>query len=494
MLRARQPGGRWLIGLALLATSAAEARQPTLEAWVDGELTRYVAEHLATHPRFKDAAVHFVVLEEGRPAAESNRLALRLRDALANNVVDTPGIRLVWLSQDAGRPAGTGTSALDCEAQEVDYYIGLELNPAGADALHVSVRALDIRERSWVSGFGIDWRGRIGRGHRYALSQPDIDPYFLGERNAPYAETQTDLLAASLARELGCSLMRQVGGEYVLTLGETTTEGGPLDGVLDLVGANIAGSGAFRFATPGAGANAVLNSRVHRVSGDLHQVWISVTPTGGDDSPAAVSASAYIELPHGGLAAADGPREAAGVRIAAGNLLEPLRLVQLSASATCGSRAVSSWTSWTTPGDCVAVEITATDDAVVFVLAHQQNHGLVRLDDGDCRYRTAARITRAGESLRLPLPAELPASRWRQASSWSVDPRADVYYAIAVSDSRAARALANHLDELPQRCSASLRPGLEGEALARWLDGLAASVDRWQPHVDWQAVEVRNVY
>ena len=88
---------------------------------------------------------------------------------------------------------------------------------------------------------------------------------------------------------------------------------------------------------------------------------------------------------------------------------------------------------------------------MVFVLNHQQNNGLVRLDDGRCTYRTAARISRANEVITIALPTSLLRDSWLPEDEWRLEPDADTYYAIAVSDSRAARKL-----------GASTAPGVGG--------------------------------
>ena len=145
--------------------------------------------------------------------------------------------------------------------------------------------------------------------------------------------------------------------------------------------------------------------------------------------------------------------------------------------------------------DCIALQVRTKQDAVVFFLNHQVNHGLVRLSGPDCSYRTEARIARANEPVEYALPL---LTLTRDASSpsgeWPIDPDADIYYAIAVSDSKAARALSRQLERLPRRCSLSVYPGLEGVHLENWMNEFSAAVDRDQPHVDWQAIRVRNVF
>jgi hypothetical protein len=76
---------------------------------------------------------------------------------------------------------------------------------------------------------------------------------------------------------------------------------------------------------------------------------------------------------------------------------------------------------------------------------------------------------------------------------WQLSPDLDTYYAVVATDARVARKIANHMDQLPVRCTDSLRAGLEDEQLREWLEELAAVTATHARHVDWRAVEVRNV-
>jgi len=145
--------------------------------------------------------------------------------------------------------------------------------------------------------------------------------------------------------------------------------------------------------------------------------------------------------------------------------------------------------------DCYALHLLSNDDAVVFFLNHQLNNGLVRLADRRCSTRSAARIAKSKEDLHFPLPLEsLRSGSWSVAETWSLHPDKDTYYALASSNSKAARALARHIEQLPNRCSASIRGGLEGAELRRWLEELNEIVDHWESQIDWQSIRVRNVY
>ena len=70
----------------------------------------------------------------------------------------------------------------------------------------------------------------------------------------------------------------------------------------------------------------------------------------------------------------------------------------------------------------------------------------------------------------------------------------DTYYVLAASDNRAARALARHIERLPLRCTASVRQGLKGAELKRWLEELETMAGHWKSDIDWQLIRVRNLY
>ena len=140
------------------------------------------------------------------------------------------------------------------------------------------------------------------------------------------------------------------------------------------------------------------------------------------------------------------------------------------------------------------LQTEARVDAIVFFLEHQTNHGLVRLADAECRSRTSARIARSGEALRFPIARTSSASRnWAETYEWEIAPDLDTYYAVVVTDAKVARRIANHMDRLPLRCSDALRPGLEDGELQAWLNSFAMLTAKASEHIDWRAIEVRDV-
>ena len=142
---------RWLFvlfGCYLLLPQVAEGKnKPTLDAWMDGELIPSVVTQLASHPRFADEVVRFVIMQDGKPSAMTNSLALALRDRLQDAVIDQSGMRVGWQVDRQKFDRRYEQSRVDCTTSEVHYYIGLELEELRSGRFSVSVRALDVDDQ-----------------------------------------------------------------------------------------------------------------------------------------------------------------------------------------------------------------------------------------------------------------------------------------------------------------------------------------------------------
>lgn len=481
-----------LVAQAIPAT--AQSREKGLDNWIDSDLIPYVRQQLLSHPRFKNETVMFVVMRDNAPASSSDALALSLRDRLLAAAVATAGVSIGW--QQGRNGADLASQPNDCTRDAVHYYIGLELTQQLDSRYSVSVRALDLEDLNWVTGFGKQWHGRLSTIQRQAMRQHLVDETFLGARDVPFTLAQTDLLAAQLAHELSCILGKQVSDDYVVVanVGAPTAPG--LEGTLELIGNNLANRDALTLTTDAKNTNAVLSGKAHRIDGVLHQYWLTVTPQDNADKLIALSASAYILLPDADPVESSSlardvftqaaTRSARPTTVSipnAGNdaFIGPLRIAAPTSSSECHR-------------PCSLLRMRANVNSIVFFLQHQANHGLVRLSGNECRQRTAARIARGGEALSFPIAKTTTASRnWSEIYDWPLAPELDTYYAVVVTDAQVARRIANLFDSLPLRCSSSMRPGLDDEALREWLSEFAVLASRASQHMDWRAISVRDL-
>ena len=492
-----------LFACCLWLSAPANARDRNLDRWFDGELVPYVAAQLTEHPRFKGETVMFVVLEDNVPASVSNALALSLRDRLLDAALNTAGVSIGW--RQARTPPGQGTQPIDCTRNDVHYYVGVEISQRIDSTYSVVVRALDLEDRSWVTGFGNDWHGQLSTVQRNAFRQSETDPTFRGARDVPFDAHEADLLAAHLARELSCALLRQTSGSYVVDAHGTPDDSGTLASTVELVGNNLASHDALELTDDGERINATLSGKAHRIDGALFQYWLTLTPTEPGDELSTLSTSAYVLQPGIQFAADNQPAVSPAVRRAsvempaagASTIVGSLRVVRSNDSLACNSSPDASlhhaaYSNYRR--DCSLLAADLRNDAVLFLLEHQANHGLVRLGDAECRRRTAARLLTRGEPMRWPLPgAVIHGAETYEVHEWLLEPGVDTYYAFAVTDARAARQFANLFDRLPLRCGSTIRPGLENNALHRWLEEFAVLAARHAKHVDWRAIQVKDV-
>ena len=270
---------------------------------------------------------------------------------------------------------------------------------------------------------------------------------------------------------------------------------------LEVIGNNLANRNALRLTTDIEQTNATLSGKAHQISDVLYQYWLTVTPNSDNEELTALSVSAYVVVPDArplrGAPAEAIERAPAMATVStlqlqkphaisipnAGKdgLISPLRISAPQSGAECF---------W----PCSLLQTRAHTDAIVFFLEHQANHGLVRLAGENCRQRTAARVARNGEVLQFPIAKTTTlSSNWSETYDWQVESQSDTYYAVVVTNSDVARRLANHIDSLPQRCSTSMRPGLKDSELKEWLSEFATITAKSSQHIDWRAIQVRDI-
>jgi hypothetical protein len=342
------------------------------------------------------------------------------------------------------------------------------------------------------------------------MRQTRIDETFLGARDVPFTLTQTDLLASQLAHKLTCTMKRRVAEEYVVAPDNVEPGLSGLNGTVELISNNLAKRRALTISADASKSNAVLSGKAYPIDGSLFQYWITVTPKDERDDVTPLSASAYIVLPEEQQLARTvpqvkqfttrpAPAKPATISIPnAGKdaLIGPLRITAPRSPEDCNNVEPGFQTAsyMAGRGRCSLLQAEARSDAIVFFLEHQANLGLVRLAERDCRERSTARIARDGETLMFPIAMTTTApGNWSETFEWQLEPELDTYYAVVVTNSEIARRVANHIDNLPIRCSEAVRPGLADDQLEDWLSDFAMLTARSSSHIDWRAIRVKDV-
>ncbi|MEM9208429.1 MAG: hypothetical protein AAGA61_04245, partial [Pseudomonadota bacterium] len=276
----------------------------------------------------------------------------------------------------------------------------------------------------------------------------------------------------------------------------------PDDPILSLVRNQIGGLGQLDLiAGPGLD-NAALTAASHTVDAGLSQYWVRLTPTDPTGDLRSVSASVYIDAPLTPQPVVevpnDTPRAAArtmtALRPGTTDILSSVALVEATRGGGCGYASDSRYGRTSRQVICGALRLDTDVDAFVFVMNYQLQRGLVRVGPGDCSYRRAPELVRAGETTIVALPDSGVTQDWTALDRWSSAPGTDAYYAIAVSSGKAAREIAAHVNKLPARCSESMRAGLRGPGLATWLQTLEGQLARWGSATDWRAIELQQLY
>ncbi|QYZ64815.1 MAG: hypothetical protein HPY30_01700 [Gammaproteobacteria bacterium (ex Lamellibrachia satsuma)] len=170
-----------LIGLSGCVTQQTRpASQSTLEQWVEQDLIPYLKTQLSQHPRFQGEPVLLGRLNDGAIQPKMDQLTRDIRDKINAELLATPGIHLArqqrdkhWSHRD--RP----TKPCDGE-QPIHYFIGLDLRLDSSRQLNLTLRALDLQQNSWVSGFSRQWQGVASRQQAELLRTVHLDESLRG--------------------------------------------------------------------------------------------------------------------------------------------------------------------------------------------------------------------------------------------------------------------------------------------------------------------------
>ncbi len=221
----------------------------------------------------------------------------QIRQKIMDALLKQPGLDLSW--RPAIRPWRHHRSLeeVSCgDFRKIHYYVGIDCGLTRVERhLYVKVRALNLVEQKWVSGFGKSWQGAPTAAQRAALDREHPDDHLRGLRPLPFSDRQPDLLAAYLARNLSC-LMRQGEEDDPVVYVENVAVNTPkvFQTTLELVGKYLARFREVEVTDDPTQANVTVVTEIHAIHQNLHQVWVAARHRQGAKYLPGAETEAYV--------------------------------------------------------------------------------------------------------------------------------------------------------------------------------------------------------
>jgi len=275
-------------------------KQMSLEEWVDYVAVPYLIKELGDNPLFKGEPFLLVGMDRDNVEAKIDALTSQLREEMIDGLLTKPGIGLVWRPSTKPWEHHTSLKEVACnESMKEKYYVGIDSSISSVNGkLNVKIRALDIAEKRWVTGFGISWQGKPSAMHKKALEERRPDEYLLGLRPLPFNERQADLLAAYLSRNLSC-LFKSMERDEAIVYVKKENPGNIryFENAFGLVANYLARYREVMVTDDPAKANITILAKVHPVHSQLFQVWVSAKYKKDQKYVPGRETEAYVSLP-----------------------------------------------------------------------------------------------------------------------------------------------------------------------------------------------------
>jgi len=253
-------------------------KEISLNDWVNQTAIPYLTKELGNHPRFKGEPFLIVSMDKDKIDTEINELTVQIREQIIDGLLTTPGIALIWRPSFTPWEHHTNLEDVKCNTVVKEkYYVTLDtaISPVNGN-LNVKIRALDIAEERWIPGFGISWQGAPSVRQEKALSNKIPDKYLLGLRPHPFNESQADLLAAYLSKNLSCLFADMELEEAIVYVQEETPQNIKyFDITFGLLKNQLARYRKVTVTDIPSVANITVLANVHEVRKGLYQVWAS---------------------------------------------------------------------------------------------------------------------------------------------------------------------------------------------------------------------------
>jgi len=471
--------------------------QSSLDFWLEKSLTPYLLQQFDQHPRFRGQPVLLVRMQGENVMPHIDDLTEQIRQKITDALLKRPGLDLAWRPSFKPWKHYQSLEDVSCgDYNEVRYYVGLDIGLSGESReLYVKVRALNLAEQKWVSGFGKNWQATPTRNQLEALTREHPDEYLRGLRPLPFSDRQPDMLAAYLARNLSC-LLRQGQADDLVVHVDSPGPGTPdmFKTTLQLLGKYLARFSEVEVTDDPNQANVTVVSAIHSIDRNLHQIWISARQRQGEKYLPGAETEAYVMtnpprdiltagmnrvIPPETLAPFHNVSTKSGI-IGSFDLLTPLDQKFCATEKPWRSGIQRLYPQESLPaGSCVAVEMDITTPAYVFLVGQDARGELTRIFPSSCPAlaKIDARL-QPGELFQFPSLSDPQAGVLELGGS----PGIERIYAIAVTTPELAATFAGRIEEIQGLC----RPGRKFPAMlpANSLQHPRERIQHWQNYLE----------
>ena len=486
------------------------ADELALDSWLDDTLIPYLKEQFGQHPRFKGQPILLVRMHNDNVQPHIDDLTDHIREKIVDALVQKPGIDLYW--RPAARPYKHHQSLADIscgDSRKIYYYIGIDCRLTHLEQkLSVKVRALNLDEHKWVSGFGRSWQGRPTAAQLAALHNERPDEHLRGLRPLPFSSRQPDLLADYLAHNLSCLLRQGDADDLVVHVVEPPTDKSEFFQTTPrLVGKYLGRFREVAVTDDPNQANVALITAVHSIDKNMYQIWVSARDRRAKKFLSGAETEAYVLLerqpqrtitdihqtrrhePAPDLKTARQP----SALISSFYLITPAnqQVCATDAPWRTGTRQLNNYEHLTT-GSCLAVEMRLSSPAHVFLIGQDATGNLTHMFPSLCPdFQTIDGFIRSGELFQFPPRHDLGAAVLELEGITGLER----LYAIAIVTQGLADQFSYQIEEIqglcqpgssfPERLSAdSSSPS--HERIHRWQRYLNQLTNQYPGKVQWR--------
>ena len=249
-----------------------------LYSWVETELIPYITEQFTTNPMLKGSSFIVVDLNGDNINSDIDQLTADIRERLRDRLLQERSVQLIWRPTQAPWKHHRSLKQVNCRdtADTAEIYLGIDISSSLARGTHlIRVRAIDKKENSLLSGFGLSWEGKLAVAQLAAFDTITVDEHLRGLRPYPFVSGEADLAAAYLSNNISCVLsMRNDQDDFVVYLdGDIDQSMGGL--VFDLMENYLNQFNEVRITTSRANANVFISRKVRVITDDLITFWAS---------------------------------------------------------------------------------------------------------------------------------------------------------------------------------------------------------------------------